>query len=95
MKKNQEKHLADSKAATKDRAEIAAAATKDRDEKAARIEKSLGKIAGLQQKTLEGLEDVKTQNKSLLHKVDFIGQKLTKMEGMIDSGFASMATNFE
>lgn len=101
MKKNQEKQLADSKAATKDRAEIAAAATKDRDEKAAaaaelgaRIEKSLGKIVGLQQKTLEGLEDVKTQNKSLLHKVDFIGQKLTKMEGMLDTGFASMATNF-
>merc|ERR1711865_405029 len=75
---------------------------KDREEKAAaaaelgkRMEKSLNKIAGLQQQTLEGLEDVKTQNKSLLHKVDLIGTQLTKMEGMLDSGFASMATNFE
>ena len=88
-------------AAAKDRKEKDEAAAKDRKEKAAaaaelgaRIEKSLGKIAGLQQKTLEGLEDVKTQNKSLLHKVDFIGQKLTKMEGMLDTGFANMATNF-
>ena len=59
------------------------------------MEKSLNKIVGLQQQSLEGLEDVKTQNKSIIHKIDKIGYRLGKIEEAIDSGFASMATKFE